>query len=71
MLWRREAESVYLSLRTLTGIFTQGLLAGLGGLALNLLCLWLFGNQELKELIKALHHKFWQGETLIPEQAEL
>ncbi len=63
--------SVYLSLRTLTGIFTQGLLAGLGGLAVNLLLLWLFGNQELKELIKALRHKFWQGETLIPEQSEL
>jgi putative peptidoglycan lipid II flippase len=63
--------SFYLSLHTLTGIFLQGLLAGLGGLAINWLLLWLLGSQELKELVLALRHKFWQGETVIPEQSEL
>jgi len=63
--------SSFLSLRTLTGIFTQGLLAGLGGLAVNLLLLWFLGSQELKDLARAIRHKFWQGETLIPEQSEL
>lgn len=63
--------SLYLSLHTLTGIFLQGLLAGLGGLAINLLLLWLLGNQELKDLTRAIRHKFWKGETVIPEQAEL
>ncbi|MCX6712088.1 MAG: hypothetical protein NT041_00155, partial [Candidatus Vogelbacteria bacterium] len=63
--------SLYLSLHTSTGVFLQGLLAGLGGLAVNLFLLWLLGSQELKELILAIRHKFWQGETLIPEQSEL
>jgi len=61
----------FLSLQTLAGIFTQGLLAGLGGLAVNLLLLWWLGSQELKDLARAIRHKFWRGETLIPEQSEL
>jgi putative peptidoglycan lipid II flippase len=63
--------SPYLQLRTLTGIFTQGLLAGLGGLFVNLILLWLLQSQELKDLLLAIRHKFWRGETLIPEQSEL
>ena len=60
-----------LSLNTLVGIFLQGLLAGLGGLALNLACLWLFRSEELAELVKATKRKFWRGEALVPEQVEL
>ncbi|MFA6254037.1 MAG: lipid II flippase MurJ [Candidatus Paceibacterota bacterium] len=63
--------SFYLPLRTLTGIFLQGLSAGVGGLVVNLLLLWLLGSQELKELVRAIRHKFWQSETLVPEQSEL
>ena len=61
----------YLPLRTLAGIFSQGLLAGLGGLAVDLLLLWFLGSQELKELTQAFRHKFWQGEALVPEQSWL
>ncbi len=63
--------SFYLLLNTSVGIFLQGLLAGLGGLAVNLLLLWLLGSQELKDLVQAVRHKFWRGETLVPEQSEL
>lgn len=63
--------SPFLSLQTLMGIFIQGTLAGLGGLVVNILCLWLLDSQELKELVVAIRHKFWQGETLVPEQSEL
>ncbi|MFA5023300.1 MAG: hypothetical protein WC537_03485, partial [Candidatus Paceibacterota bacterium] len=60
-----------LSLKTLAGIFAQGLLAGLGGLVVNFILLWLLRSQELKDLWYAVRHKFWQGETLVPEQSEL
>jgi putative peptidoglycan lipid II flippase len=63
--------SLYLPLQTLGGIFFQGLLAGLGGLLVDFLLLWLWRSQELKDLLLAIRHKFWQGETLIPEQSEL
>jgi len=60
-----------LPLNTLVGIFLQGLLAGLGGLALNLVCLWLLKSEELAELVEATKRKFWRGEALVPEQPEL
>lgn len=60
-----------LALETSSGIFLQGLLAGLGGLSVNLLLLGLLGSGELRELARAVRHKFWQGETVIPEQSEL
>lgn len=60
-----------LVLETSSGIFLQGLLAGLGGLSVNLLLLGLLGSGELRELARAVRHKFWQGETVIPEQSEL
>jgi len=63
--------SFYLSLETLASIFVQGFIAGIAGLTVNLLVLKLFNNQELAELIKALKHKFWKAEPLIPEQLEL
>lgn len=63
--------SLYLPLQTVTGIFTQGLLAGLGGLMINLILLWLLRSQELIDLWQAVRHRFWRGEMLIPEQSEL
>lgn len=61
----------YFDLQTLTGIFAQGLLAGVGGLLVNLLSLWILGSEELFDITRAIRHKFWRGETLLPEQAEL
>lgn len=61
----------YLPLRTVLGIFAQGLIAGLGGLMVNILLLSLWQNQELHDVWQAVRHRFWRSETLIPEQAEL
>jgi putative peptidoglycan lipid II flippase len=63
--------SHYFDLQTLAGIFAQGLLAGLGGILVNVLALWIMGSKELFEISRALRHKFWRGQALIPEQTEL
>lgn len=59
-------------LNSFVGIFSQGLIAGLAGLLATVLMLHLVGSRELKELIKSLHRRFWEAETVvIPEQEEL
>ncbi|HRZ30186.1 MAG TPA: lipid II flippase MurJ [Candidatus Paceibacterota bacterium] len=63
--------SHYFNLQTLAGIFAQGLVAGFGGLLINVLALWIMGCQELLEISRAIRHKFWRGQALIPEQVEL
>jgi putative peptidoglycan lipid II flippase len=63
--------SHYLNLQTVAGIFAQGLLAGLGGLFINGLALWILGSEEFLDIGRAVHHKFWRGEALVPEQSEL
>lgn len=47
-------------LDTFIGIFLQGLLSGLVGIAAGTLLLKLLKNKELADLTAALHHKFWQ-----------
>ena len=56
---------------TLVGIFSQGFLAGLVGLAVNFGWLYWRGNHELNELWLALRHRFWLAKPLSPEMPEL
>jgi putative peptidoglycan lipid II flippase len=49
---------------TLLGIFAQGFLAGLIGIAAGILTLILLGNRELKETWTALRAKFWKVEVI-------
>ena len=63
--------SHYFDLQTVAGIFAQGFLAGIGGLLVNALALWILGSKELTDISRAIRHKFWQGEALLPEQSEL
>ncbi|MBI4118259.1 MAG: murein biosynthesis integral membrane protein MurJ [Parcubacteria group bacterium] len=58
-------------LNTLFGIFSQGFLSGLIGILAGILLLLLLGNQEVKEIGKALHGKFWRGKPIAPDQGEL
>ncbi len=57
-------------LSTTLGVFTQGLLAGLAGIAVTALILWTIGNQEIMELAKSLARGRSQ-ETVVPEAGEL
>lgn len=63
--------SHYFNLQTVAGIFAQGFLAGIGGLLVNALALWVLGSKELTDIGRAIRHKFWRGEALLPEQLEL
>lgn len=63
--------SSYFDLQTLVGVFAQGLLAGLGGILVNVLALWIMESRELLEFSRALRHRFWRSQALVPEQIEL
>jgi predicted membrane protein len=54
-------------LTTLLAVFTQGLVAGLAGLAASIAVLILLENQEFKELFRALQHA---SRRALPPQSE-
>jgi putative peptidoglycan lipid II flippase len=55
------------NLDTFLGIFLQGLSAGLIGLLAGLFLLHLMENQELKEVRRSFHHKFWKSKPIATE----
>lgn len=58
-------------INTLLGIFSQGLLSGVGGLLVGLSILVLFKNQEIMEVWRTIHHKFWKARAISSGQDEL
>lgn len=61
----------FFNLNTFLGIFTQGFLAGLGGIVAMVVALWFLRSQELRHLLASLRHKFWKVEVIRPEPEEL
>lgn len=59
------------ALNTFWGIFSQGLFAGIVGIATGVLMLALLQNEEIKEVWKSIHSKFWRANIVIAEQEEL
>jgi putative peptidoglycan lipid II flippase len=57
-------------LHTTLGIFFQGLGAGVGGLIVGVLILYVLGNREIREIWRALHHKIWKAKVIGPDQTE-
>jgi putative peptidoglycan lipid II flippase len=55
---------------SLVGIFLQGLSAGVLGIGVGLLVLWLLKSRELKEFWAAIHKK-WRGVEPVAENAEI
>ena len=53
------------------GIFTQGLFAGLAGLASWVLVLLGVHNQEIAEVIRVLTSRFWRRQIVVPESEQL
>lgn len=49
----------WLDLGSGLGIFLQGLLAGILGIAAGVLTLWLLGNKELEEMWQAFRERYW------------
>jgi putative peptidoglycan lipid II flippase len=58
-------------LNTLPGIFMQGLCAGILGIIVGVIILYLLNNQEIKEIWKTLHHKIWKAKPLPVEVTEI
>ena len=57
-------------LRTFWGILGQGSLAGCVGVIAGVAVLYLFRNEQLLELLNALHHKFWKVDLVQPDKTE-
>ncbi|MFA7191690.1 MAG: lipid II flippase MurJ [Candidatus Paceibacterota bacterium] len=60
-----------LPLDTGMGIFLQGFVSGVAGICVGVLVLYLFKNQELFDIYKALQKKFWRSAMVAPEQGKL
>ncbi len=56
---------------TFWGVFLQGFISGVAGIIVAVIVLHLLGNEELKDLRKALRTKFWKAEIIAPSQEEL
>jgi len=57
-------------LNTFLGIFAQGFLSGVLGIAGGAAVLWILGNVEMREVWASLHRQFWRRRTLIPENPD-
>jgi len=66
-----QVFSEVFDLTTLFGIFMQGFLSGIMGLAVGLIILILFKNYEITEIWKTIHHKFWKTRVVTSGQEEL
>ncbi len=56
---------------TFWGVFLQGFISGILGIFSAILVLHLLKNEELRDVLKALHTKFWKAKVLAPSQEEL
>jgi putative peptidoglycan lipid II flippase len=56
---------------TFWGVFLQGFISGVLGIMAAVVVLYLLKSQELNELIKTLHTKFWRAKVIAPSQEEL
>lgn len=61
----------YFDINTFWGIFTQGIFAGVIGIAVWITVLMMLGNKEFKTITETLRHKFWKSDVIAPEQPDL
>ncbi len=55
------------NINTLLGIFLQGLLSGLIGIAVGIVLLKALKSKEMDEMWSALHRKFWKAKVIGPD----
>lgn len=63
--------SIFFSTNTFLGVFLQGFLSAVFGVAAGVLVLSLLKNEELKELIKTFKSQFWKAKVIQPSQEGL
>lgn len=59
------------NLGTFLGVFLQGAIAGVFGIASGVVLLWVIDNKEIKIVMRTLKNKFWRARTLAPSQEDL
>lgn len=57
-------------LHTTIGVFLQGAVAGVGGLAAGAAILYLLGNVEIREIWRTFHHKIWKAKFIGPDPTD-
>lgn len=62
----RVFDNVF-SLDTFWGVFSQGFFSGVVGIIFGILTLIILGNQEVGEVRKIIHQKFWKAEVVSPD----
>ncbi len=58
-------------INTFWGIFLQGALSGIGGMIAGVTLLFMIKNDEIREILKAVRHKFWKTKPIIPDKIDL
>ncbi len=56
---------------TFWGVFLQGFISGILGIAAAILVLYLLKSEELKDLTNTLHTRFWKSKIVAPMQEGL
>ncbi len=56
---------------TFWGVFLQGFISGIFGVITAIFVLYLLKNEELRDVGRALHTKFWRAKIIAPSQEEL
>ncbi|MEX2029013.1 MAG: murein biosynthesis integral membrane protein MurJ [Candidatus Paceibacterota bacterium] len=56
---------------TLMGVFLQGFISGILGIITAIFVLYLLKNEELQEVMRVLHTKFWRAKVIAPSQEGL
>ena len=56
---------------TFWGVFLQGFISGILGIAVAVLVLYLLQNEELKDLMHTFNTKFWKAKIIAPSQEGL
>lgn len=62
-----EVLANFLNLNKVVGIFLQGFIAGILGIAVGIFALVIMHNNELKQIWKTLHKKIWKAEVIGPD----
>lgn len=65
----RVLDNIF-DIHTFAGIFMQGFVAGILGIAAGFIFLWLVKNPELREFVGALRQKFWWKTPAIVSEPE-
>ncbi|HEY4490326.1 MAG TPA: lipid II flippase MurJ [Candidatus Paceibacterota bacterium] len=62
-----RAFDLIFSLEKFSGVFLQGFLSGICGIAAWIIVLRLLKNGELQEIRKAIHARFWKAKAISPD----